>query len=178
MRNRGKRGSGRRVIGERRWPLSPRFSPTQPDRIKLLGDGRKYRGSTRSCRAREETTARAWGGSGGGGSERRSARREGEKERDGQRKREKAPEPRSVAGVAEEDREERTRAGRGDGGPAAPRSVVLQLLWTSYCVNVLIQPAWARPIRDTAGHYFACHAIACEGPNSRFTRRRNKDGQR
>ena len=39
-----------RVIGKWRWPLSSLhrvpLPPTQPDRIKLLGDGRKYRGST------------------------------------------------------------------------------------------------------------------------------------
>jgi len=55
----GEKRWGRRVIGEWRWPLSSRFPPTRPDRIKLLEDGRKYRGSTRSCRSRGES---AWGG--------------------------------------------------------------------------------------------------------------------
>lgn len=43
----------------RQMEMAPKFSPlppTRPDRIKLLGDGRKYRGSTR-C-SREEK--RAW----------------------------------------------------------------------------------------------------------------------
>jgi len=60
---REKKKRGRRVIDEWRWSLSSRFPPTRPDKIKLLEDGRKYRGSTRSCRSRGETTS-AWGGIG------------------------------------------------------------------------------------------------------------------
>lgn len=152
------------MIGEWRWPLSPRFPPTRPDRIKLLENGRKYRGSTRSCRSRGETTS-AWGGIG-----------EGEREQDENESRDDRR-PRGDRGATAGD-VRRKRRRRMKSAPATPRNAVLQLLRSSCCVNVLIYPAWARPIRDTAGHYFACHAIACEGPKLRFTRRQHKDGRR
>lgn len=124
------KGRGRRVIGEWRWPRSLRFPPTRPDRIKLLEDGRKYRGSTRSCRSRGETT-RAWGGIG-----------EGERGQDENESRDDrtSGQPQGTRGEEGEER----------GVPATPRNAVLQLLRSSCCVNVLIHPAWARPIRDTA----------------------------
>jgi len=138
----GKKGRRRRVIDERRWPLSPRCPPTRPDRIKLLEDGRKYRGSTRSCRLEKK---------------RRGTRGEDESARASEsRTRKKAVtiEPSSGRGRREREDEE-------EGLGCTPRNAVLQLLRSSCCVNVLIRSAWARPIRDTAGHYFACHAIAC-----------------
>lgn len=82
-------------------------------------------------------------------------------------------EPRGCRGGHEEEKEDEER-----GVPATPRNAVLQLLRSSCCVNVLIQPAWARPIHDTVEHYFACHAIACEGSKLRFMRRQHKDGRR
>lgn len=109
---------------EQRWPLSPHIPPTRPDRIKLLEDDRKYRGSTHSCRT---------------GEERGRAKAE--------RERAVTMEPRGGGrrgrGEKKGDEEER-------GGPTTPRNAVLQLLRSSCCVNVLIRSAWARPIRDTA----------------------------
>lgn len=73
------------------------------------------------------------------------------------RKRAVTIEPWSNRERREEEKEEEDK----EEGPATPRNAVLQLLRSSCCVNVLIRSAWARPIRDTAGHYFACRAIAC-----------------
>lgn len=50
--------------------MAPKFSPlppTRPDRIKLLGDGRKYRGSTRCSREEKRAWIERGGGGGGGG---------------------------------------------------------------------------------------------------------------
>lgn len=48
--------------------MAPKFSPlppTRPDRIKLLGDGRKYRGSTRCSREEKRAWIERGGGRGG-----------------------------------------------------------------------------------------------------------------
>lgn len=84
---------------------SPAFRPrVRPDRIKLLEDGRKYRGSTHSCRAQKETLTERGVGPGGGGSA-------GKKQ---ERKSDRAPK-RCVAGVAteEEEKDEEERNGWG-----------------------------------------------------------------
>lgn len=50
------------VIGEQRWPRSPRIPPTRPDRIKLLEDDRKYIEKVRTRAVVLEKKGRARGG--------------------------------------------------------------------------------------------------------------------
>lgn len=68
-RERGGEGEKeRRRQSNRQMEMAPKFSPlppTRPDRIKLLGDGRKYRGSTRCSREEKRAWIERGGGRGG-----------------------------------------------------------------------------------------------------------------